>query len=224
MPAIKTISLPLPMKSGYVNCYLLQVENGFILIDTGASNKRKELEHAIENAGCKPGDLKLILITHGDFDHTGNAAYLRTKYSVQIGMHASDSAMAEHGDMFYNRKAPNKLIQMLIPTLFGFGKAKRFKPDLLLEEGFDLSPYGLDAKVLSLPGHSRGSIGIFTDVGELFCGDLLENVKLPGLNSIMDEVEIGQASLEKLAGLGIKTIYPGHGKPFSLTDLISGNQ
>ncbi|RLI67201.1 hypothetical protein DRO91_10540, partial [Candidatus Heimdallarchaeota archaeon] len=31
------------------------------------------LERELEKAGCKPGDLKLVVLTHGDFDHTGNA-------------------------------------------------------------------------------------------------------------------------------------------------------
>ena len=42
------------------------------------------IEEAFENAGCKPGDLKLVIITHGDLDHTGNCAFLQNKYRTRM--------------------------------------------------------------------------------------------------------------------------------------------
>ena len=110
----------MPFKLGSVNCYLLENNVNYVLIDTGSSNRRDELEKEIKNAGCKPGHLKLIVITHGDFDHTGNAAYLRDKFGVKAAMHPDDSKMAAYGDMFINRKQPNILIRKIIPILFGF--------------------------------------------------------------------------------------------------------
>ena len=88
---IKTISLPLPFRMGSVNCYLIETGAGYVLIDTGGSNSRKELVRELESAGCKPGLLKLIVLTHGDFDHTGNAAYLRNTFGGKIAMHMDDS-------------------------------------------------------------------------------------------------------------------------------------
>ena len=91
-------------------------------------------------------------------------------------MHHDDLGMLERGDMFFNRKKPNILIRIMLPILpiiFGFGKSERCKPDLYLEDGYDLSKYGFDAKVVEIPGHSKGSIGILTANGDFFCGDLL---------------------------------------------------
>jgi len=213
---IKTINLPLPFRMGSVNCYLIKTDAGYYLIDTGGSNSRQELLRELESAGCKPGLFKLIVITHGDFDHTGNAAYLRDTFGGKIAMHPDDAGMAERGDMFVNRKKPNIIIRKLLPILSGFGSAERFAPDLLLEDGQDLSGYGFDARVISIPGHSKGSIGFLTAAGEFFCGDLLDNTKEPALNSIMDDLAAATASLQKLRGLSIGTVYPGHGKPFPL--------
>jgi len=213
---------------GSVNCYLLEADGGgYILVDTGGSNKRTQLEEELDRNGCNLGNLRLIILTHGDFDHTGNAAYLRKKFDSKIAMHYDDSGMAEHGDMFFNRKRSNiflkTLIKILSSTLFGFGKSERFKPDFFVDDGYDLSEYGLDAKVLHIPGHSKGSIGILTDNGELFCGDLLTNgdkKDQPNLNSIMDNKVIANESVEKLKGLEINSVYPGHGKPFSWDKLV----
>jgi len=213
---IKTISSSLPYRLGNVNCYLIETDTGCILIDTGGSNKRTNIEKELESAGCNPGNFKLIVLTHGDFDHTGNAAYLRKKFGTKIAMHNDDSGMAERGDMFWNRRKGNILLGTIARILFRFGKKERFRPDLYMEDGYDLSEYGFDAEVLHIPGHSKGSIGILTAYGDLFCGDLFENREKPALNSIMDDLTAANATVEKLKKLRIKTVYPGHGKPFSM--------
>jgi glyoxylase-like metal-dependent hydrolase (beta-lactamase superfamily II) len=87
---------------------------------------------------------------------------------------------------------------------------------VIVAEGTDLTKYGFGAKVLSIPGHSKGSIGILTSAGDLFCGDLLENTKQPAVNSIKDDMPTAQASIDKLESDKVKTVYPGHGKPFPL--------
>jgi hypothetical protein len=66
---IRTITLSLPYKLGSVNCYLVETDTGFVLIDTGAANKRAELENELGSAGCKPGDLELIVLTHSQFNY-----------------------------------------------------------------------------------------------------------------------------------------------------------
>jgi len=206
----------LPYKLGSVNCYLIETDTGYILIDTGGSNKRTDLEKELESAGCKPGNLELIVVTHGDFDHTGNCAHLRKKFGAKIAMHYDDSVMVERGDMFSNRKSGNILFRKIAPLLFRFAKSDRFEPDLYIEDGYDLSEYGFDAKILHIPGHSKGSIGILTAGGDLFCGDLLENTDKPDVNSIIDDLAAANASVEELKSLEINTVYPGHGKPFPM--------
>jgi len=213
---INIISLPLPFRMGFVNCYLIEIPTGYVLIDTGGSNNRKELVLELERAGCQPGMLKLIVLTHGDFDHTGNAAYLRQVFGGKIAMHADDAGMAEHGDMFVNRKKPNVIVRRLVPIFTGFGRAERFKPDLFINDGDDLSEFGIDASVVTIPGHSKGSIGILTSDAKLFCGDLLENTRQLGLNSLMDDPIAARTSLQKLESMSIDTIFPGHGKPFPM--------
>lgn len=212
----KTISLPLPFRMGSVNCYLIKTDAGFVLIDSGGSNNRKELLNHLENAGCQPGMLKMILLTHGDFDHTGNAAYLREMFEGKIAMHAGDLGMVEQGDMFFNRNQPNIIIRSLLPVVSRFGKSQRFSPDLLVNDGDDLSSYGFEARVISIPGHSKGSIAILTENADLFCGDLLENTKEPALGSLTDDMPAATASLQKLETINIGMVYPGHGQPFPM--------
>jgi glyoxylase-like metal-dependent hydrolase (beta-lactamase superfamily II) len=212
---IKTVTTPFILNVS-INCYLVRTGKGFILIDTGRSNKRNAIEKELEGAGCCPGNLELIILTHGDFDHCGNAAYLRKKFGSQIAMHKDDSGMVEHGDMLWNRSKQNILIRIIFKLFFRLSKSDRFKPDLYIDERYDFSEYGFDAKVLEIPGHSQGSIGILTTSGELFCGDLLANVGKPDIWSIIDDSDAAYASIEKLKSLQINTVYPGHGQPFPM--------
>jgi len=197
----------------------VKIDTGYILIDTGWSFKRTALEKELVSEGCKPGNLKLIILTHGDFDHTGNCAYLREKYGTEIAMHRSESEVVESGDMILSRKG-KRIITIIIFRIVKFygrlSKFYRFKPDLYIEDGYELSGYGFDARVLLIPGHSNGSIGILTTDGDLFCGDLLTNKDKP-VPFIIDDSADFNASVEKLKSLEINTVYPGHGKPFPMS-------
>lgn len=216
---VNTIPLPLPMRMGSVNCYLLQAGAGFVLIDTGAPNARPTLRKELERLGCKPGALNLILLTHGDFDHTGNAAHLRSELGSKIAMHPDDARMAEVGDMFANRGKSNFLLKALVPRLIGFGKAEQFSPDVQLVDNASLSEYGLEARVIAIPGHSKGSIGVLTADGGFFCGDLFDNTKKPVLNSIIADRDTALRSAAQVSALRVRTVYPGHGQPFALDEL-----
>ncbi len=168
--SVKTIRLPLPFRTGNVNAYLFRSPAGYTLIDAGLSGQRFRLEEALVTAGVKPGELNLILLTHGDFDHTGGAGYLRGKFGAKIAMHPKDAGMAEFGDMFWNRNAHSVIINKLAAFLFGFFRSDRFTPDILLEDGQDLSAYGFPGQVLSTPGHSSGSICFLADEVEVDSG------------------------------------------------------
>jgi hydroxyacylglutathione hydrolase len=210
---IKVISL------GGANCYLLRGPRGYLIVDTCASTQRKKLIAELESAGCLPRSLKLIVLTHGDYDHVGNAAFLKNRYDAPIAMHAEDSGMVERGNISWNRKVkPDlmsgfmRMIIFLAKNVAGQGRYETFVPDVELDESTNLTQYGFNAKVIYLPGHSKGSIGILTDSGDLFCGDLLYNI--PGLKFI-DNQEEHTASIRKLYNLKPKHIYPGHGKVLS---------
>ena len=204
------------------NCYLVRNTAGFFLIDTGIAKSRAKLLDHLQATGCHPGDLKLILLTHGDLDHIGNAAFLRQKFSSRIAMQREDQVNTESGDMFANKSANPvaKAIARALFFLFRYSVIDRFTPDVLLEDGQELASFGLDAVTIHVPGHSKGSIAFLTGEGDLFCGDLLENTKKPSLNSLADDPAQLKASFERLKGYGIKKVYPGHGNPFAWDELI----
>lgn len=214
---------------GNTNCYLVRTASGHILVDTGFPFNRGKLEAELEARGCQPGSLKLIVITHGDIDHTGNCAYLRQKYGAEIAMHNGDTEMCMKDGMARDRgalpaDAPLPLMVLWLAKgllSFALGQVRwrrpfdRFEPDWLLEEDQSLAEYGFEAKILYTPGHSLGSISLLTDNGDLICGDMFSNA----WGRILQSTDT--AGLERLGGLGVHTLYPGHGHPFSIERIIS---
>jgi glyoxylase-like metal-dependent hydrolase (beta-lactamase superfamily II) len=200
-----------------------------MLIDTGFPFQRSQLEAELERQGCRPGNLKVIVITHGDIDHTGNCAYLREKYGVRIAMHEGDTEMCMKDGITRERGKMPTDFPLLLMVLwlargflaFGLGQLawrkpfEAFEPDLLLEEGQSLTDYGFDAKILHTPGHSKGSISVLTDDGNLICGDAFSNAWGRIINST------DEGGLKRMKELGIETFYPGHGKPFSMEQLVN---
>jgi glyoxylase-like metal-dependent hydrolase (beta-lactamase superfamily II) len=203
-----------------VNSYLLRARDGFVLVDTGKPEQRAALEARLRGAGCVPGGLRLIVLTHGDYDHAGNAAYLRDVFGAPVAMHAADAPRVETGDWTLGLKPRPDKFPLLFRTMSRLvrpGEFDAFTPDVLLEDGQGLQSAGLHARVVHLPGHTAGSIGVLTDAGDLFCGDLMDSMLgRPSLQFFIDDNPAAQRSLARLRRLDVAAVHPGHGKPFEL--------
>jgi len=207
----------IPLK---VPCYLVGNGTEFLLIDSGDPSDQGKLVRELAKRQVKPNNLRLVVLTHGDFDHSGNAAFLQTSFGVPIAMHKEDAGMVIHGDQSFHRKRKadrmtgfGKFISIVSKMVVRTGMISTFNPDILLDGDTSLTKFGFDASVLSLPGHSKGSIGVLTTSGELVCGDLLMNMLQPDIHFYMDDMMDFQSSIDKIHELSILTIYPGHGKP-----------
>ena len=206
---------------GFVNAYLLQAGEDTILIDTGLAEHWARLESDLLQAECLPARLKLVVITHGDADHAGNGAELQRKYGARIAMHAGDAAMVTSGARV--KRQARSLIGKLFQWLGGRVQIKfdTFQPDVWLEDGQQLDGYGLAAKVLHTPGHTKGSLAVLTDDGQLFAGDTLSNRQKPARAPLIENEQELQNSVARLKQTKARVVYPGHGKPFSAEELAS---
>lgn len=203
-----------------VNAYLISTDDGFVLVDTGMRRHRAQLMEALAAAGCEPGKLKLLLITHGDMDHIGNAVHVRDTFEVPIAMHAGDVGMTRDGDMFAGRRQPSWATRLLVQAMLRLPENERFVPDIDLAENPDLSEYGLaSVEIMQLRGHSSGSVVVLFEDGSLISGDLVENTKKPAIGSIMDDVSAAKSSVRQLGANEPGRVYPGHGVPFDFSEL-----
>ena len=215
------------IKLGNANAYLVRLAApgaaaeapAFVLVDTGLSMSWSRLRAALAAEGCLPGTLRLIVLTHGDLDHTGNCVNLRREYRAPLAMHRLDAPMAEKGlrRKRQARGAMGTVMNSLMRSLSRLNllpQPELFTPDLLLEDGQKLAEHGWDATVIHVPGHTEGSLAVLAGDGSLFSGDTLFGAKHPSL--FIEDAEAFQTSLAKLRALkpATKMVYPGHGDPF----------
>ena len=89
------------------------------------------------------------------------------------------------------------------------------KPEnlIFIKDGDDLSAYGFDAKIIGMPGHTKGSIGVDVEGTHLLVGDELDNWISPATGHLYNDLDAIKNSADKIVKLGERTLYYGHGKP-----------
>ncbi len=196
------------IQCGNGNCYVLEENGSAVLVDTGKIEYQKELEDKI-----KKFPIKLIVLTHAHFDHCENADYFSKLFQVPIAMNKKDVDLIYdqmHEELFAKTILGKIVLKVSIAS---FRKVKMdFKPSIFLEDGDSLDTYGVSAKVISLSGHTKGSIGIDCKEAGLIVGDALMNMFYPTISMLYGDRDMVLQSAEKISKMGDVPIYFGHGK------------
>ena len=192
------------------NCYLVSSGRDAVLVDTGSSvSYDKVLEE------CNKYNMRLIVLTHVHFDHAENAAKLAERFDVPVAFHRADLELFESFDKqpMVSYGIVGKVV--LDTSLKMLRSTKVVKPDktIFIKEGDDLSEYGIDAKIIELPGHTKGSIGVDVAGKDLIVGDALDNWITPATGHLYTSRSDLISSAERIRSLGDRTLYYGHGKP-----------
>ena len=198
------------IKGGTDNCYLVTDGGQAILVDTASGQNLDQVM-----AECDKYTLKLIVLTHVHFDHAENAAVLSARYGVPVAIHRKDEELFDSFDKQSLKSSGLVGCVVLGMSLKVLRNTTVARPDNLIyvEEGDDLNAYGFNAKVIELPGHTLGSIGLDVEGRHLLVGDALDNWIRPGTGHLFYDKEATRKSAEKIRALGDRTIYYGHGKP-----------
>lgn len=198
------------IKCGNGNCYILSNGKNAVLIDTCREKYRERILNA-----CKPYHIQLLILTHGHIDHVQNAVFLSDRLHVPIAMSRADFELI-NDNMAQPLKAKSLLGRIVLAaSLKSFREEKitPFTPSVYLSEGDTLDPYGISAEILSVPGHTNGSIAIDVNKKDLIVGDALMNMFYPTVSMLYHDEAVMRKSAEKISKLGKRMIYFGHGKP-----------
>ncbi len=198
------------IKCGNVNCHIIDNGTSGILVDTG---KKEFLDKVME--ACRSYNVKLIILTHAHFDHAENAVRISDTLGIPIGMNENDRNLIQSNSNQSLSAATilGKIVLSASLREFSVRSIPEFKPDVLLHNDDRLDDYGIDARILSLPGHTDGSIGIDVDGKHFIVGDALMNMFYPTVSMLYHNKDSMLKSARKISDIGNRIIYFGHGKP-----------
>ena len=199
------------------NCYLLRGDAGTVLIDPGPPVGAAQ----VIAAAHVPGDVRLIVVTHGHLDHYGAVAAVKAWCGAPVGADRDEPALSR--DPRYAlppagtiRGSVFRWAYLMVAPLWRF---PLLETDIALDEGDSLEPYGVAAHVTRVPGHASGSLAVITAEGDAFVGDLIVNYTVPSRPLYISDAAAWQRSYDRITALQPRTVYVGHGEPFPGTQL-----
>lgn len=191
---MKVTNISLPILG--TNCYIVLNEktNECLIIDPGSG--ASIIADKIKAIGGKPVG---ILLTHGHFDHAGDAKAVSQMYNIPV----------------YASKLEENTLDNSKFNLSGmfYGETSSYHADVLLKDNEEFDLAGFHIRMLSTPGHTEGGccyyfsyFGVVFSGDTLFCG-AVGRTDFPGgsMSVLIKSVK------EKLLTLPEDTVvYPGH--------------
>ncbi len=198
---------------GQANAFLLSGKEGGILVDTGPEKYRERVLEA-----CRGQDVRLVFLTHGHFDHCQRAAGIAWSLGCPLALGREDIPLLAQGEkrQVFGRGFHGRLFAMASNHSIIHSKIEQTQPDVVLTDGMALEPYGVKGRVIALPGHTAGSMGLLLHSGELFAGDAMMNFFRPSLPWCYENFQEAGETVAKIRNIAPSKVYFGHGAPSAL--------
>ncbi len=186
-----------------VNSYVLAKDGKALIIDPGF-NGEKILLH------CQNHQLmiEMIVLTHGHYDHIKDLAMLIDK-RPRIFIHQDEKAF------LYD---PNLNLSSMFRENLVFDQNYELQ---LLEDGETVNFASEKLKIVHLPGHTKGSIGIIYNQhffsGDTLFFDSIGRTDLPTGNHVKIFTSLNK--IKKTFSMNT-IVYPGHGKGGKLKEIM----
>lgn len=234
-PGIKWLRLPMPYALDHVNVYLLRLEKGWLIVDTGLDSPTVTAIWEEVFSGPLLGENVVgVCCSHHHVDHVGLAGYLTERWQAPLYMSYKEfftlrgwpmdlkEVPWQHAEFHQRSGLPKELLQQTL-IMFDFsGEISPLPPAFIrLQDNTPLPVAGGDWQVLMGEGHAPEHAMLYSaHQGILVSGDQLlprisSNVSVSVVNPEDEPLSRWLATLERLAGLPDDTlVLPGHGLPF----------
>jgi len=237
-PGIFRLQVPIPNNPlEFTNVYLVRGDDGYLLVDVGMDTEEAfvALERQLAEIGAALKDIAQIVVTHAHMDHYGLAGRVKELSGATLALHRIESQSFTGGrgpglamlDQFErwlraNGFPPAELAQLHPGPAHDHRRfAQPAVPDVILEDGDEITTGAFRFKAIWTPGHAPGHVCLF-DSGHrvLLAGDHVLPVTTPNVSlrspdgsPLSDFI----ASLKKVRDLDVRLVLPAHEQPF--TDL-----
>jgi len=177
--------------------YLLNLGE-LVLIDSGTGKNFQDILDNVKALGFDPADIKTVILTHCHVDHSAGAWRFKEQLGCRLIMHELDAEVLESGD---NRLSAGAWFRIpLQPTPIDL----KLKGEL---NRLEFGPHTLDC--LHTPGHSPGSLSIYTDLEgkRVLFG---QDIHAPIIRAYRSDETLWRQSMQKLLALRADMLCEGH--------------
>ena len=200
-----------PIKT--MNVYFVRDGDGVLVFDAGI----KAMTNAVAAAGAELGGITRVVLGHGHADHRGVAPGL----GAPVFCHPAEKADAEGdgGAHYFNFEHLNPVGKLLLPRLLPHWDGGPVQIAGTVDEGDEIAGF----KVIHLPGHAPGMIGLWREDDRLAlvsdCFYTLDpQTGIKGAPRVPhaafnQDTEQARASIRKLAEMEPASAWPGHTDP-----------
>ncbi len=214
-----------PLDLGMVKAFAVRGEKT-VLIDTGMPENRDLLLQKLREHGIQPAEISLVIVTHGHYDHFGNARYFQETVGAKILVHQADAEAIRTGFTGFPRSFNflGEAISIIVRTfhavksLAGRPEAPApAEPDILIDGDYDLMPHGISGRIIPTPGHTPGGISVILNSGDAIVGDLIGSIVKQSRPSIPlwgNDLSQLRKSIKKVMDCKPSLIHAAHVKPF----------
>jgi glyoxylase-like metal-dependent hydrolase (beta-lactamase superfamily II) len=220
------------------NVWLVHGSERDLLVDTGCGIGR--LRPFVEQLLAAPGKPLAAAVTHSHTDHMGSLFEFddRICHPLERGEVESSTEVAglvgsQYDDGFRKAMAdegwPMPDVLVTAAPHEGFDPSdfeiRRTSPTRTVDDGDELELGDRRLRVLHIPGHTPGSIGLFEEAsGVLFSGDML--YREPVMPVEQSDLATYVSSMRRLRELPVRVVHGGHAPSFgggAVIERIDGN-
>jgi hydroxyacylglutathione hydrolase len=204
------------IRIGKTNTYLFQSEFGFyILLDTAIISGGHKLIDRLIKIGIKPHDLKLIIITHSHYDHTGSLAAIKKWSNAKVIAHSKAKILLKTGKTAQPMSCDpvlRRIINQISRCYPSLSKVPPVDIDIEITKVFDLSDWGIKGYIIPTPGHTSDSLSLILDDHSAYVGDTMFNITPFSINPpFQEDHEALRDSWLTLSETNSSHFFPGHG-------------
>jgi metallo-beta-lactamase class B len=191
-----------------LSAVLVTGDAGHVLLDGGLSQSAPLIDANIRKLGFKTGDIKLILVSHGHFDHAGGVAALQRFTEATVAASPSTAEALQRGE-----NTPDD-------PQYGFGKAFNGFPPTprvrVFRDGEVLAVGKTSITAHLIPGHAPGSTAYAwrscegTQCRNMVYADSVTSGSAPGFSYGPERLADFRRSIEKVAALPCDIVVSPH--------------
>jgi glyoxylase-like metal-dependent hydrolase (beta-lactamase superfamily II) len=227
-PGLYQLTIPMPFRLNHVHLYLVEADDGFVLIDTGVNTAEAfaGLQRKLGDLGLDFRAITQVVITHFHSDHCGQAARIRELAGAQIVMGVTERrtyemvqgrAGDEREEQFQRHGLPPAQASRYAEVLpYLKSLTLPFGVDLAIAHGHTLLAKRRRLEAFITPGHTPGHVCLFMPEEKImFSGDHILQKITPNisLHSYSGADPLGDYlhSLQATLALGAERLLPSHG-------------